>query len=323
MDWPFVNAPALLSCQSASRLEHSGMQPTALRACAAFVALGVSLASCAAAPRVAVPPAHANLPHEVIAVVTPPPPPVPPPAAPAASAEDPRAWLKRVPDAPVEAQVGDLVWAAVPSSNAVRFEPFRVIAVAAGFASVEDGDKNVFAHVSGALVHPAHPKFQPTIGDLVTYYDWRRDVGLALVQKDRLWMAHLSLRFRDSQKVVREESINIIEPRPEGVAPFQWVFFPMRGAQHKGLVFATTAEEAFVLDAEHLAHVVPRRDVKALPVSARAYKVGDAVIAYAYDVGYRAGSIERVFVPGYSYAVKLEGEADTRDLYFTDFVDHW
>src|SRR6202011_458986 len=85
-------------------------------------------------------------------------------------------WIHFIPAQPVDAAVGDLVWAAFMTGDALRVEPCRVVTVYGSLATLVGNDGVVHESIGGALVHRVTDQSKLKAGDVVTYYDWRRDL---------------------------------------------------------------------------------------------------------------------------------------------------
>ena len=248
-----------------------------------------------------------------------------------ASASD---WMHAVPAKAADALVGDHVWAAYASPDRiVHVEPCRVTALGQNVVTVEDENHVAHAGVPGALVHRAGNPLAVKVGDVVTSFDWRHDLGIAVVTRRDPW-ARLVVKFRDSQRVAREEPANAVELLRPGVVPLAWVAFarPAEGVTNadaaaapplflRGFVFAVADGKVFVRDDAGLGWVVSAGDVKPLVLTKKVYAVGDEVTACDKGHAYARGKVTRVFAPGFAYAVQLAGEDAPHDLYFSDFVE--
>jgi hypothetical protein len=223
------------------------------------------------------------------------------------------------------AQVGDVVWAAFVAGDEVRIEPCVVRAVSASGATLEADDHSWHEGVSGALLHPVAPPASLAPGVVVTYFDWRRDLGIAVVTRRDAYL-RWNIKFRDSARVVREEPIHFAQPVPSQIEPMAWVAFPYPPAPeprplYRGLVFAADADRLFVRDDANRAWVVPREGTKLLSVANKPRKEGEEVSAFEYGTGYRPGTIRKVFDPGYAYGVERAGETAARSYYFSELTD--
>jgi hypothetical protein len=236
-------------------------------------------------------------------------------------------WFRLLPTRAADVNVGDLVWAAlVTADGGVDLEPCRVIAVVK--TTVNCIDQNLVSHVDvpAPLLHRVGDHLTVRVGDLVTAFDWRHDISIALVTRRDAW-GQLVVKFRDSLEVVREEPANVVEHVPKDVAPMAWVAFPMSGSSLptppmlRGLVFALEGSKAFVRDASARVWVVDVSEAKPLTLTTKPHEVGDDVIAYDGREGYRHGQVARVFMEGFAYGVTFGDERVMRRLYFSDFVD--
>ena len=249
-----------------------------------------------------------------------------PPATPTATVRAPDVtasapslqWLKALPSRAVTAHVDDLVWAAVPTEKEVRVGIYRVLAVKGHTASLLDLVRVRWDAVPGALILPVSDPARLRPDQLVTYADWRGYVGIGVVVRIK---PKIRIAFRDALAVVREETANIAEPFGEGIRPLGWVAFPRTPdaeALHKGMVFAMDGDNLFVRDEANQAFVVDKSRAKPLVIPQKKLKQGDAVQAYALDRGYRAGTVEKIFLPGMSYGVNVDGTVAT--YFFSDLA---
>ena len=241
----------------------------------------------------------------------------------------PSEWLRALPDRAVDASVGDPVWAVFTLANGdVRVEPCHVLAVGKNVATVIDQSLITHEGVPGALIRRVGDRLTMKVGDLVTSFDWRHDLGIALVTR-RDALERLVVKFRDSASVVREELANAVEPIPTSVGPFAWVSFQMpattlstSAVSARGLVFASDGTKLFVRDDTARGWVVDKSAASALSLSTKAHEVGDEVTACDRGEGYRHGKIARVFTAGFAYGVTFDGDSGIHDLYFSDFTQN-
>ncbi len=164
------------------------------------------------------------------------------------------------------------------------------------------------------MLDPTHLK----AGEVVTYADWRGYVGVALVTR---MFPKPRVRFRDSYGIVRDEDANIGEPLDGTIKPLAWVAFPKvpdAAILSRGIVFAIDGDTLFIRDDDGHPFVVERSKVHTIPFPAKKLAVGDPIDAYTAEQGFKAGIVDRVFLPGLSYGVVVDGVS--RTYFFSDLA---
>jgi hypothetical protein len=236
--------------------------------------------------------------------------------APDATAEVP--WIKLLPTRPAHATIDSTVWAAIPTKTDVRIGVYRVLAVSGATASLLDVLRVRWDGVPGALLLPVLDPLRLKTGEVVTYADWRGYVGVAIVTR---MLPKPRVRFRDGYGIVRDEDANVGEPLDGTVKPLAWVAFPKTAdapVLARGIVFAVDGDTLFVRDDDGHAFVVERSKVHTIPFPAKKLAVGDAIDAYTPEQGYKSGIVDRVFLPGLSYGVVVDGVS--RTYFFSDLA---
>jgi hypothetical protein len=120
---------------------------------------------------------------------------------------------------------------------------------------------------------------------------------------------------------VRDEDANIGEPLDGTIKPLAWVAFPKaRDATvlSRGIVFAIDGDTLFVRDDDGHPFVVERAKVHTIPFPAKKLAIGDPIDAYTAEQGFKAGIVDRIFLPGLSYGVVVDGVS--RTYFFSDLA---
>jgi len=227
-------------------------------------------------------------------------------------------WIKSLPMRAAHAAVDSTVWASIPTKTDVRMGVYRVLQVSGTTASLIDVLRVRWDGVPGALLLPVLDPLRLKTGEVVTYADWRGYVGVALVTR---MLPKPRVRFRDAYGIVRDEDANIGEPLDGTIKPLAWVAFPKTtdaAALSRGIVFAIDGDTLFVRDDDGHAFVVERAKVHTIPFPAKKLAVGDPIDAYTAEQGYKSGIVDRVFLPGLSYGVVVDGVS--RTYFFSDLA---
>ena len=245
--------------------------------------------------------------------------PVIPKASASASAAYEPSWLKALPEVPVKAKEGELVWASapVPSSDMALVAVYTVEGIRANRANLIDKLGQKVRGIPGALIHPLGTPGHMTPGEIALCYTWATGVALGRVAPARDHEVQIEV---DWAGATRTTSVDHAEPMLKSIAPLAFVTFPKFGHSSKGIVVALSKDKAWVQTSSGHVEIHDRSAIAVLEVPTGELEEGAKVEAYGWTTGFEPGTIARVIEPGLRYVVKLPASKVEQKYFFSDLA---
>jgi hypothetical protein len=228
-------------------------------------------------------------------------------------------WLRQLPDLPVKANEGALVWASapVPSSDMALVAVYTVEGIRGHRANLIDKLGQKVRNVPGALIHPLGAPGHLKLGEVALCYTWSTGATLGRVAKARDREVQIEV---DWAGATRTTSVDHAEPMVKSIAPLGFVSYPKFGHRSKGLVVALSKDKAWVQTSSGHVEIHDRSALAVLAVPEESLETGARVEAYGWTTGFEPGTIARVVEPGVRYAVKLPSSKVEQITFFADLV---